>query len=89
MMETKIEDCVFKTNISHQKNYEIYWITPFPEGKQKLYMVSGNTDSSDFHTAINAYKWFESDKVTFLCYIKNLPNNFLMDVRYSGPIFLS
>lgn len=44
----------FETDIPHQKEYENYWINPFPEGKQSIYVIFGNSDSSDFHTALCA-----------------------------------
>ena len=60
---------VFETKIPHQKNYEIYWHKPFPEGIQRIYILGGNTDSSDFGTALNTNKFsYKDTKPKFTCY---------------------
>ena len=60
---------VFETKIPHQKNYEIYWDKPFPEGMQSIYILGGNTDSSDFGTALNTNKFsYDDTKPKFTCY---------------------
>lgn len=51
---------MFKANNSYQKDYEIFWDTPFPNGKTDISLIGGNTDSSDFETSLSElYEWSE------------------------------
>lgn len=45
-----------------ESDYKLYWSTEFPEGPQKIYMVGGNSDSSDFGTALNMCDAYDQDK---------------------------
>ena len=33
--------------MSHLSDYMNHWVEPFPEGKQRIYMIGGNTNASD------------------------------------------
>lgn len=61
---------IYRTNVPHLKDYEKYWKTPFPEGKQDIYMVFGNSDSSYFSEALGITNIKEplSTDLKFSCY---------------------
>lgn len=51
---------MFKAESDYQKDYEIFWDTPFPDGKKSIHLIGGNTDSSYFDTALSElYEWSE------------------------------